>query len=873
MEMRGSDVSDGTEPPIANRSLVRRGNPQLLVAIYGLAMFVAGLLLLTVAQPLQGTPRYLPFPWWAMVLGFFAAEASALHIEIRRETHTLSLSGIPLLFGLLSLSPITLVLSRLLGNGAALVLVRKRTGLKLAWNLSLYLLETATAAAVASLVLVRGAPDQLVEWIVLLGAVLAAELISLVAVPVVIMIVESELRLSLYAQIARSQFIAVVSSTFAILAAAAMLDQPWLGPLAMVPLVGVAGLLRMHGRLGKEHHDLQQLHHFTTAIAGRNSLDSGLEHLAIILRSSCAAVAVETAPGIFAVRSFRNDTFLDSTVSIDPSLPKPELTTVISAGLPEPSSQALIHELGGQDGIVSLFTDHEGSFVYVLLIDRLGTTDVFSSEEVQLFGSLTATLRARMSTDNLLARLETQARIDALTGLANRSSLETELTNRLSDATSSGAVLLLDLDRFKDVNDSLGHNLGDELLRVFADRLSGQLKPGDLAGRLGGDEFAVILDGSGPDANIELEVASLVDQLNLPLELEGLTLEIGSSLGIARWPADAHTSTELLRLADIAMYEAKRTHQRWVAYEPTIDHANAHRLALMGQLRDAMADHQLEVHLQPQVRTADLGLVGAEALLRWRHPERGMIPPGEFLGLAEQSSLATALTKYVIDDSLRTSATLRAAGIELTISVNLTSRDLLDRTLASTVSAALAEWDVPASSLCLEVTEGSLIVDIETAISHLSALRDLGCRVSVDDFGTGYASLQYLQRLPIDEVKIDRSFIADAVANASSQSIVRSTNRLIQDLGLEVVAEGVEDIETLELLREIGCDLVQGYYVSPPIEVHHFIEWAKAHQPDAQTTPPSMKRIASRLGTEHRHEVPTPQLPRADEPSSTKVDG
>lgn len=802
---------------------------RVLVAAHAALLATVGVGLLAWAQSSDVWPGYLPVPWWAIALAFFIVEATALHIEIRRETHSLSLSGIPLLLGLLALNPAVLLMARLLGNGLALVVIRRRTGLKLVWNLSLYTVETGAAAVLAAIALAPGRPMTMDAWIVLLAAVLVAELIGLISVPIVIMIAESELRFSLFAQIGRSQLIAVVSSTFGTVTAAAMIELPWLAAFALIPLVGVASLLRMFGRLGKEHHDLQQLHSFTNAIAGRDSLDAGLSQLATILRASATALAVSGDDGTFTVRIYRNRAPVDVTIVV-PDQSIIEGNSVVAIGPEsEPSEvKSLIEQLGGEGGLVVPIGDHTGGHGYIVLIDRLGATNQFSEDEVQLFSSLAATLGSRLSADRLLDQLETQARLDALTGLANRTTIEAELDRRIGDTESSGAVLLLDLDRFKDVNDSLGHHFGDQLLRLVADRLEQNLRKGDLAGRLGGDEFAVIVEDDA-DHDLDAQLAGLAKRLTAPVDLDGITLEVGSSIGIARWPTDSTNSAELLRLADIAMYEAKRTHQQWIQYEPTIDHASADRLSLVGQIRDAIANRELRIHLQPQVRATDLKLVGAEALVRWHHPERGMISPGEFLSLAEQSSLASAITRHVINEAVVAAGQLRADGHNLTIWVNLMARDLLDYNLAPAVATALVQSGTEPARIGFEVTESSLIINIEAAIANLEALRRLGCRTSVDDFGTGYASLQYLQRLPIDEVKIDQSFVTDATINPDSAAIVQSTTRLIRDLGKEVVAEGVEDQATLELLRAIGCNTIQGYHISRPVEVEAFRRWAVEH--------------------------------------------
>ncbi len=428
--------------------------------------------------------------------------------------------------------------------------------------------------------------------------------------------------------------------------------------------------------------------------------------------------------------------------------------------------------------------------------------------------------------EELLKAVEIQAREDGLTGLANRAALEEALDDRLAVADSAGALLIMDLDRFKDVNDTLGHHFGDRLLRVVANRMVERLGPNDLAARLGGDEFAVILDGVDDEATIVDRVGDLTCGLARTVDLDGVTVDVGVSIGIVRWPLDGDTRSELIRRADIAMYEAKRTHQASARYTPQIDHSSTRRFRLMSEIRDAIADGQMVLHYQPQVTTVDQELTGAEALVRWEHPVHGLIPPNDFVALAERSGASADLTRFVLGQSISSCAKLRAAGIELVMAANLTSRDLLDPELPSVIAGLLESHGLPGSSLVLEITEGSVIVDVDRATQNLARFRELGCRTSVDDFGTGYSSLSFLRRLPIDEVKLDRSFVAGSTLNANDEAIVRATIRLVHDLGLEVVAEGVEDNRTVDLLRSLSCDRFQGYLVSRPVPYDDFVALA-----------------------------------------------
>ena len=773
----------------------------------------------------------LSVPPIALVLAFAVTEATALHVESRRDSHSISMAAFPLLIGLLAVSPMMLVATRLAGAGFSLAFVRGRRGMQLVWNTALFAAATAVAALIASVVLVDGAVTGVGDWLVLLGALLAAELLSFVAIPIAITLSEGEYRPSLFSQIAQSQSIAAMGAAFAILVAAAAIETPALLVLGVVPSIGVSLLMRFTGQLGKKYDDLSRLHDFTAAIGGPDPDEVGLTQLSEALRARGAVLALPRPDGDHDVRSLvdggRNDHLLRFT-GLAASGPTP---TRVVADEPGPNG-ALMRLFGARTGLVADLQGIEGGFA--LVFDRIGTTPRFTAEEQHLFGSMAATLGSRLSADTLLRQLETQARIDTLTGLSNRATFEEALETRLVDPHSNGAVLIIDLDRFKEVNDSLGHQFGDEVLRTIADRLKSVVADGGIAARLGGDEFAVAIDGNR-FVPLPERLDRIADTLSMPIELDGIVLDLGGSIGVAEWPKHGTAATTLMRDADIAMYEAKRRHEDWVRFDPTLDtHGGTDRLALMGELRDAINNGELTVHYQPQVRAEDGYVVGAEALVRWIHPTHGMIPPNEFVAHAEHSNVAGYLTRFVIESAARAVKRLVQLDQEVVVSVNLTSRDLLDKALPGFVAAEVERHGIPARLLGFEVTETSVIADIDAAIANLGALRTLGCRTSVDDFGTGHASLRYLQRLPLDEAKIDRSFVEDLASNAGDEAIVRSMTVLFHELGLEVVAEGVEDDLTMDLLAGFGCDLIQGYHISPPRPLHEFIEFSTQEGRTAQ---------------------------------------
>ncbi|MCX5393341.1 bifunctional diguanylate cyclase/phosphodiesterase [Streptomyces sp. NPDC006482] len=420
------------------------------------------------------------------------------------------------------------------------------------------------------------------------------------------------------------------------------------------------------------------------------------------------------------------------------------------------------------------------------------------------------------------ARAEEQLR-DPLTGLPNRQWLLERAWTALEEAESEGAraaLVLIDLDRFRSVNDTLGHLAGDRLLLQIADRLRLALPRGAEAARLGGDEFAVLLPSADSTTSAQRVARHLVAELSSPLDLDGLTLVLEASAGVAVFPDHALDAEGLLRRADVAMYQAKRDRTGVEVYESKRDSNTPDRLGLLGDLRRALDAGEVELHYQPKVRF-DGQVAGLEALVRWVHPERGKVPPDEFIAIAESSGLMPHLTEYVLETALAQVARWRAQGLNVPVAVNVSPRDVHTPGFAGAVAARLARHGVPAGALQLEITEHVLLEDPQRAADTLNGLTGHGVKMSLDDFGTGYSSLVHLRRLPVSELKIDRSFVARLAVDTEDAEIVRCTLDLAHSLGLLVVAEGVEDDETWERLRDLGCDAVQGWLVAaamPPAE-------------------------------------------------------
>jgi diguanylate cyclase (GGDEF)-like protein len=425
------------------------------------------------------------------------------------------------------------------------------------------------------------------------------------------------------------------------------------------------------------------------------------------------------------------------------------------------------------------------------------------------------------------AALEHQALHDSLTDLPNRVLLHDRLQQAIRAAQrdhTGVALLIMDVDRFKDVNDTFGHHIGDLLLKQLGERLGRVLRGSDTIARLGGDEFGVLL----PSASFEhaRQIAErLLHLLEQPFRLGGLQLEIDASIGVALSPEHGADADTLLRRADVAMYVAKRDNTGYALYTADQDQHSPMRLALVAELRRAIEHDQLSLYFQPKISLVTGKVTCAEALVRWQHPQHGLLSPDVFVPIAEQTGLIRPMSRWVLDTALRQVNRWRQDGLDLAVAVNLSMRNLHDPEIADMIRKLLSRWGVPAGCLTIEITESSLMADAARAMEVLSRLRCMGVSISIDDFGTGYSSLAYLKRLPVHELKIDKSFVAHMARDDNDAAIVRSTVSLAHDLGLQVVAEGVEDQPTWDLLVALGCDVAQGYFISRPLPPLVLGEW------------------------------------------------
>lgn len=506
-----------------------------------------------------------------------------------------------------------------------------------------------------------------------------------------------------------------------------------------------------------------------------------------------------------------------------------------------PNLRAFFSERGIIDAMVAPLRRDNRVIGTFLVGNRIGEFRTFDTDDLQMLETLANHASIALENGRLVdtlrseaAKNQHQALHDELTGLPNRTLFKDRLSEamRAADRTRTKlAVLLIDLDHFKDVNDTLGHHHGDLLLQEVGKRLRRTLRGDDTVARLGGDEFSVLLLDLADEQAALRAVEKLLQALNRPLELGDITVDVRGSIGIAMYPDQGRHAGTLLQRADVAMYLAKSANSGYEVYVSERDQYSVSRLALVAQLRDAIDNRTLSLHYQPQVEVRTGRPIGVEALVRWIHPERGFIAPDEFIPIAEQTGLIRPLTCYVLRTALTDLHGWLDDGFKLKMAVNLSARNLLDAELLTEIRDLLVEMGLDPGLLQLEITESSIMSDSTRGLQHLTRLKEMGIGLSIDDYGTGYSSLSYLKTLPVDELKIDKSFVFAMNGNVNDEVIVRSTIDLAHNLGLRVVAEGVEEEEVLTRLRCLGCDAAQGYHLGRPMPAHKLQEWLSVNYP------------------------------------------
>jgi diguanylate cyclase (GGDEF)-like protein len=788
--------------------------------------------------------------WWIFAVLFAVTEACVVQLRLRREAFSLSLSEAPLVIGLFLATPSELLVGRVVGSAAVFLAYRRQTALKAGFNTALVAAGTAVAATTfAALLPAAGHGPQ--AWTAALAATTAAGVVDSLALVLVVGWFGSPVTArGTLGEIGSSVAVSLVVGSGGLLALTALgrAEASW--PLAVAAALVLVGY-RAFAALADRHTSLERLYALSDALAASPAWDdvlaSVLRQASDLLRAGYVEVQlaghgpsrVPQGPQRWSLRAGGHvQGPLDVDIGTDADAGTATSTEARLVRPDDAPGRALLDARGLAEAVVVPLRVDDRAVGHLLVGDRTGAAR-FVRSDVRLLETVANHGAVALRNGRLIQRLHTEARCDELTGLPNRLSLRELLDAAAVTAADGGtpcSVMVLDFDGFKAVNDTLGHPAGDELLRVLAQRLVVQAAGDAVVARLGGDEFAVLSTRcTTADAAGEL-ATRLLRAFDEPVAVAGTRLRLGGSLGIALGPAHGLGGADLLRHADMAMYAAKTSAGSARLFTPDLVATGADALSLASDLRDALADGAIDVAVQPLVELRTGALHSVEVLARWAHPELGDVPPEVLFAAADRSGQTLALSEVILHRALGLCRAWRAEGLDVRVAVNLAPRWLADAGLPGQVAAALERHDVPPDLLCLELREASVLADPRRTVDTLHKLRSAGVHLAVDDFGTGYSSLTYLTRLPVDQLKIDRSFVARLGNSPQDRTITRSIIDLGRTLGLEVVAEGVADEDARRQLLELGCGLGQGYLFAPPLDPAQLPAFARA---GADSAPPA----------------------------------
>jgi diguanylate cyclase (GGDEF)-like protein len=799
-------------------------------------------------------------PWWVFIGAFMVTDLARFRIEYREQGYDLDLFELALVPGLVLCAPGWLVLARLVSTAVTIGILRRPPLIKLVFNLATTCLRVAVAIVVYQAILSHhaGGPGSALTWLGILLACISADALSWACLVTVISLASGRptAREALELVLA-GPALTLVTATLGVIAALILWSNPlgiWM--LAVIGSIAVAGH-RIHHQLRRRHANLRILSRFTREVSdagtGAALLPAVLAEARGVLNAESVEILVQDGDEVaFAMlgpdgnQEGRTESTPRTKWLLAQEAPirigQDRTTTVPWTWLrPRPTRKGpgLIteapYEVGLTDALVSPLGGHDGlAEAVIVMANRLGDNSHFDDDDLELASTLAGAaglaLRNGRLVDALRAQAaanEYQARHDPLTGLANRTLFLEEAEQAIARLIPGEmlAVMLVDLDDFKDVNDTLGHHFGDRLLAEVAGRLSEAVGPQALVARLGGDEFSVLVPSITSANQLELAQSAVHACLASPFLLDELSLQVRASLGVAVAPHHARDGSGLLKGADVAMYTAKARHCGTYVYVAEADQHSRRRLALGVELSDAVASGQFELHYQPQADFRTGEVVAVEALVRWNHPEYGLVPPDEFIGLAEQSGAIAELTRWVMRSSLADMSDWRRQGYEMDVSINVSPRNLLDARLTDDLARLYAEFDIDPRTVTLEITESGMVADPEQANVILGRLALGGTRISIDDFGTGHSSLSRLTHLPVSEIKIDRSFVDRMTTDSRDRAIVEATIQLSRTLDLGVVAEGIEDPFTWKALADLGCQRARGYVLSKPLRLEALLEF------------------------------------------------
>ncbi|HZM78641.1 MAG TPA: sensor domain-containing phosphodiesterase [Candidatus Limnocylindrales bacterium] len=802
-----------------------------------------------------------PVGKWPLALLLFVmlilADVFRLTFEVRRQTMTLTLSEIPLLLGIYYLPPVTLIAVYMLWAAVA-QLRRKTSPVKGAYNIVM----NGNQALSAALVWFAFGPlkaDRPESWLVLAVAIFVSTLLGLCGVIGVITLVQGKIPPQQIVSIAVPGLLMNgVNTAIALLVLIVLQQSVW--ALAVIAILLVFSILayRSYTQSLRQHRTLTQIYELTRVISETphdgTLADILLGRIRQLLQAEFATLwlpAQGRHPEVLLSSRIDDKGLLDIG-AVPESLRTRAIDTgtTIAAGahLGDDQLRAELRGTGVKDAIVVPLRAGSAVIGTLEVASRLGDLADFGPADVRLLEAVAAHAAVAVENNRLVDRLRFDAYHDALTGLPNRRRMIQALDEAVRVRTHGEvvAILMFDVDGLRDVNDSLGHAAGDRLVAEVATRLRAIAPPAALVGRVGGDEFVVTLRAAGPDVALAL-ATSLRLQLQDPMTIGTLTLDVDAAVGIALHPDHGSDPAMLLQRADVATHAAKAVANGVQLFDPALESRSVRRLGLAGDLRRALDNGDLEVYFQPKVGLRDRHLIGVECLARWEHPTHGAVAPEDFVAVAEHTGQMGRLTEFVLQEGLRRAKQWVEAGRPMSVAVNLSPRTLHDPEFSHRVDELLREHGVAPDRLTLEITEDGVVEGMDRHLPTLQRLYDLGVRLAVDDFGTGYSSLSYLRRLPVHEVKVDRSFVQGMATDPGDLAIVRAVVDISRHFGLAVVAEGVESELTLDLLDEIGCDIGQGFLFSRPLPYERLEAWLGV-QTESEPTPAGEVRRLRAVG-------------------------
>ncbi|WP_163508495.1 putative bifunctional diguanylate cyclase/phosphodiesterase [Fodinicola acaciae] len=781
----------------------------------------------------------------AVFVVFLICEATQLRLQLRRQLTTVSLSEVALVIALFVLPPLGILVARL---AAAIILfaIRRVDVAKGVYNALTFAAEVSLAVAVFLKIGVTD-PTEPVGWIAAYAAGGTATFTGLLAIVGVIFLVQTLPITRLVREVAPTVMLSgLLNITIGLVVLIVLRTSPY--ALFLLIVIGAVVVLgyQTYARFVRQNKSLTDLYEFTAAVAAARQhgaiADVLLTHSRELLDAEAATLWIPAERRYPEVRlTSRVDAVgvmdeVASEANAGDAIERAVLATgetlhlARRARIADDDIRQAVYERQIDDLIAVPLRSGDAVVGCLEVVNRLGDLEHFKREDVRLMETLGAHAAVAVENSRLIDRLRHDAYHDSLTGLPNRRRLTSAIVEALGVRPAPGevvALLYLDLAGFRDVNETLGHEVGDKLLVEVANRLSSRAPDGALVARVGGDEFAVLSRVDGADSAMAMAVA-LQYVLTEASGIDGVPFDVTSSVGIALFPDHASDAEVLLQRAEVAQRAAVRNPRGVQVYSAPLESRSLARIGLAGDLRRAIELGALSTHFQPKVALSNDRLVGVEALVRWNHADRGLVSATDIVPVAEQSGLIVRLTIEVLSQSLIQLATWRAEGRQLDLAVNLSPRCLVDVDFPVEVAALLEEHQINPGDLTLEITEGGLAADDERPLPALQSLRDLGIRLSLDDFGTGYSSLSYLRQLPVDEIKIDKSFVLGMATDPGDLAIVRSIIDLARNLGITVVAEGVETEMTLNLLRDIGCDIAQGFLFSRPLPSERLDSWMAA---------------------------------------------